>query len=57
MIEQTTEELAEAMQQDPVAWAKQYNDLMTLLHQLSEKNQQLTLQLLPVNDRHKKAPN
>ncbi len=45
MIEQSVEEVAEAMKDDPKAWAEQYIDLMAMCCQLQQHNQQLLLQL------------
>ncbi len=52
MIEQTTEEVAEAIKENPRAWAQQYIDLMDMCCELQRQNEKLTLALLPTPKQH-----
>jgi len=45
MIEQTAQEVAAAMQENPKAWAEQYLDLLQQLHDIHQLNRRLTLSL------------
>ncbi len=49
MIEQTQQELADAMKENPMAWAGQYIDLLYTLDELADKHEKLSLALLPTN--------
>lgn len=50
MIEQSAEEVAEAMEENPKKWADDYLHLLQQLHDMHEANEKLTRALLSADN-------